>query len=106
MAPADVSKKNERQIMREIYPVVIKMRTDKFNVGDKVRISKYKRIFDKSYRPNWTYELFTIYKKLNTDPHTYLLKDAKDRIMEGCFYEKELMKTEYPNVFLIEKINQ
>ena len=33
----------------------------KFKVGDKVRISKYKRkIFDKGYTPNWTEEIFTV----------------------------------------------
>ena len=31
----------------------------KFAVGDKVRISKYKRkVFDKGYTPNWTEEIF------------------------------------------------
>ena len=31
----------------------------KFKVGDKVRISKYKRkVFDKGYTPNWTEEIF------------------------------------------------
>ena len=31
----------------------------RFKVGDKVRISKYKRkVFDKGYTPNWTEEIF------------------------------------------------
>ena len=31
----------------------------KFKVGDKVRISKYKRkVFDKGYTPNWTEERY------------------------------------------------
>ena len=35
----------------------------KFNVGDKVKITKYKRkIFDKGYTPNWTEEMFLINK--------------------------------------------
>ena len=36
----------------------------KFKVGDKVRISKYKRkVFDKGYAPNWTEEIFLIDKR-------------------------------------------
>ena len=31
-----------------------------FKVGDHVRISKYKNIFDKGYTPNWSEEVFTI----------------------------------------------
>ena len=29
----------------------------KFNVGDRVRISKYKNIFAKGYMPNWSEEI-------------------------------------------------
>lgn len=104
MRPVDVTERNEKRIMREIYPLTIRMREDKFNVGDKVRISKYKKIFDKSYHPNWSYEVYVVHKKLNTEPRTYILKDARDRVLDGCFYEWEMMKTLYPKVFLIEKI--
>ena len=34
----------------------------KFKVGDRVRISKYKNIFAKSYTPNWSEEVFIIKK--------------------------------------------
>lgn len=32
----------------------------RFHVGDRVRISKAKKTFDKGYLPNWTTELFTV----------------------------------------------
>ena len=32
----------------------------KFKVGDYVRISKYKNIFDKGYSPNWSEEIFVV----------------------------------------------
>ena len=38
----------------------------KFNVGDHVRISKYKNIFAKGYTPNWSEELFVVSKIKNT----------------------------------------
>ena len=34
----------------------------KFNVGDHVRISKYKNIFAKGYTPNWSEEIFVVKK--------------------------------------------
>ena len=40
-----------------------------FAIGDKVRISKYKRqVFDKGYTPNWTEEILVIDKILPTQP--------------------------------------
>ena len=40
----------------------------KFQVGDHVRISKYKNIFVKVYTPNWSEELFVIKEITNTGP--------------------------------------
>ena len=37
----------------------------KFEIGDYVRISKYKNIFAKSYAPNWSEEVFVISKVKN-----------------------------------------
>ena len=34
----------------------------KFKVGDHVRISKYKSIFERGYTPNWSEEIFEIKK--------------------------------------------
>ena len=34
----------------------------KFEVGDHVRISKYKNIFAKGYTPNWSEEIFVVKK--------------------------------------------
>ena len=42
----------------------------KFKVGDHVRISKYKNIFDKRYTPNWSEEVFVISKIKKTIPWT------------------------------------
>ena len=41
-------------------------KSTKFNVGDHVRISKYKNIFAKGYTPNWSEEIFVIEKVKNT----------------------------------------
>jgi hypothetical protein len=58
---------------------------NKFKVWDKVGISKYKGTFDKGYLLNWTTELFTVSKVLNTKPVTYKIKDDNEEKIEGIF---------------------
>ena len=65
----------------------------RFNVGDRVRISKFKNIFAKGYTPNWSREIFIVNKINNTVPYTYNLKDLNDEETIGCFYDRELQKT-------------
>ena len=75
----------------------------KFEVGDHVRISKYKNIFAKEYTPNWLEEVFVINKIKNTVPWTYAISDLNGEEITGSFYEKELQKTSQ-NEFRIEKV--
>ena len=109
MTPVEASKKkNEGSVFLKLYG---DMRTKgvraKFKVGDRVRISKYKRsVFDKGYTPNWTEEIFVVDTVVYTDPITYKLKDLSGEEIQGSFYEQELLKTEQPltGPFRIEKI--
>ena len=76
----------------------------KFKVGDKVRISKYKRkIFVEGYTPNWTEEIFLVDKIQSTYPITYRLKDLNNEEIQGSFYEPELLNAKQ-DVFRIEKV--
>jgi len=107
MTPVEGSKKeNEVLVYKNLYKDDKLIRqSNKFIVGDKVRISKYKGTFDKGYLPNWTTELFTISKVLNTNPVTYKVKDWNDEEVEGSFYEPELVKFDKQNEdYEIEKI--
>ena len=47
----------------------------RYNVGDRVRISRLKNILAKGYTPNWSKEIFIINKINDTVPYTYNLKD-------------------------------
>ena len=47
----------------------------KFEVGDHVRISKYKNVFAKRYTRNWSEEAFLVSKIKNTVPSTYVIND-------------------------------
>ena len=60
----------------------------KFQVGDHVRISKYKNIFAKGYTPNWSEEVFVIKKVKNTVPWTYVINEFNGEEIIGTFYEK------------------
>ena len=63
----------------------------KFNIGDSVKITKYKNIFSKGYTKNWSREIFAINSVLKTNPWMYRIKDSKGEKIIGCFYEKELL---------------
>ena len=75
----------------------------KFNLGEQVRISKLKKKFEKGYTANWTEEVFIIQKVQPTIPYTYKLKDTRDEIVKGTFYEPELELAKQ-TTFRIEKI--
>lgn len=107
--PAEVNKYNEHDIKENINRTLKKIsslhtKKPKFKVGDYVRISKYKHNFEKGYTPNWSTELFTIKKINKTIPVTYHIEDQRKKIILGAFYEQELQKSNYSDVYLIEKV--
>ena len=84
MTPTEASKKkNEGTVYFNLYGDMEQLSyKPKFKIGDKVRISKYKRkIFDKGYTPNWTEEIFIIDEIKYTNPITYKLKDLHNKEM-------------------------
>jgi len=52
-------------------------------VGDSVRVSKYKTLFEKDYTPNWTTEVFKIIKVQKNNPVTYLVEDSCGKPVTG-----------------------
>lgn len=104
MKPKDVNKSNEKQVLGDVYTHLKVVGRQKFKIGDVVRISRVKHVFEKGYVPNWTTELFKIAKVKITNPTTYLLEDMNGQPISGGFYEAELQKTKQPDVFLIEQV--
>ena len=106
MAPNEASNKNnEGLVYFNLYGNTKQLiKASAFKVGDKVRISKYKRkVFDKGYTPNWTEEVFVISKIQYTNPITYIIKDLHNEQIQGSFYKEELLKTTQ-TIFRIEKV--
>ena len=64
-------------------------RDPRFKVSDHVRISKYKNIFAKGYKANWSEENFVIKKVKNTVSCTYITNDLNGDEIIGTFYEKK-----------------
>lgn len=79
-------------------------RQPKLKSGQIVRISKYKSIHSKEALPNWSDEIFIIHSIQSERPPSYILKDMKDRILEGIFYEYELQVVQKPDIYRIEKV--
>ena len=106
MTPVKASKKeNELKVWRNLYPEHLEIRdiNPKFSVGDKIRISKKKKTFEKGYTTRWTEEIFTIVEVKLTSPPTYKIADFNGEEIKGTFYEPELQKTSQ-ELFWIEKV--
>ena len=63
-----------------------------FKIGDRVRILKKKKTFEKAFTPNWTEELFIVKGARLTKPVTYNIKDHKGETIKGSFCRQELQK--------------
>ena len=101
-----VSKKeNELKVWRNLYAEHLEIRdiNPKFSVGDKVRISKKKKTFEKGYTTRRTEEIFTIVEVKRTSPVTYKITDLNGEEIRGTFYEPELQATSQ-ELFRIEKV--
>lgn len=102
MRPCDVNFNNIMTVWRNLYEEkgnkekTGKNSKPKFSVGDYVRITKYKHIFQKGYETNWSDEIFVITTIIERLPwRVYTLQDLQNESIIGTFYEKELQKVIY-----------
>ncbi|XP_055997764.1 uncharacterized protein LOC130047190 [Ostrea edulis] len=102
-APAQVNPTNVLKVWKTLYGKQT-TNTLSLQVGDRVRISKAKRTFDKGYLPNWTTELFTISRKV-PGRNIYRIKDDHGEELEGTFYPQELQTViKKDDVYEVEEI--
>ena len=81
----------------------------KFKIGQTVRTTRLRRIFDKGYRGVFTEEVFVVADRFRREPHLdinlYRLKDLNNRPIENSiYYENELLKVELPDKSVINRI--
>lgn len=107
MKPIEVNKENEPELLKNVYRrncLISNGEKNTLQVGNFVRISRYKSLFEKGYTANWSTEIFKIRKIQQTVPISYLLEDLSDHPIHGTFYKHELQKSQCPDVYLIEKV--
>ena len=81
---------------------------NKLKVGDYVRNADKRNIFSKGYTSNWNREFLKVNEVLKTQPTTYKIEDIKGEIIEGKYYEQELLKSEFDfesNNKVLESLN-
>ena len=96
---------NQEKVLTNLYGKKNDKPLPKFKIGDRVRITKKKTIFDKGFTPNWTDEIFTISEIKPTVPVTYTIKDVKGELLGGSFYEQELQLS-HTTTYRVEKVLQ
>lgn len=112
MTPAQASEpKNEKILLRRQKSDVLEQTTapkkpPKFKLGDWVRISREKNVFEKGFLINWSREIFQVVSILDSNPRVYELKDTSGEKIKGSFYEQNMQKTlESPaGEFLVEEV--
>ena len=105
--PVDVTKENAMETWHHLHGKrqVGKMPKD-IHVGDRVRISKVKSVFEKGYLPNWTEEEFFIHS-INTKykPIMFKLQDSAGDVIDGSFYRHEIQPiSRHDDVYVVERI--
>ena len=104
----EVNKRNEHLVPKILFPKIVKKISHTkpvFKVGDTVRIARKKITFQKGYEQTFSYEVFQKAENKNIYPVTYGIKDFKDEVIEGSFYENELEAVDKSdNIWPINKI--
>ena len=82
--------------------------TPKFKIDHYARNADKRNIFSKGYNSNWKREFFKVNDVLKTQTPTYKIEDISGEIIEGKFYEQELLKSEFDfesNNKVLESLN-
>ena len=105
MAPQDVTWDNEEAVWKRLYGQRLKsQKKPQFKVGDRVRLNKIHRTFEKGYLPGWTEEVFVVHRVIPGPVPTYEIHEWDDTPVQGTFYEEDLQKVHVSDVFRIEKV--
>lgn len=113
--PIKVNTNNQNRIFYNLYGFYKKDGDDnlikfKFKIGDYVRISIDKNIFEKGYTPNWSKEIFIIDKIIPKQYPIYKINSLNGEELGLFYYDTELQKVntqEFPyDTYEILKENQ
>ena len=104
MSPNEVTRQNEADLQKRLYGERRK-KVYKFELNDRVRISRNVNKFHKGYEGSWSKEVFVVTGRFPTDPPTYEIQDYSGESVRGKFYAEELQKVDKdPSVFDVERV--
>ena len=109
MRPVDVTVENQSEVWHNIYggKKKLKIKNFAFNIGDWVRISFLKELFDREYSERWSREYYKVVKRERMQGKPlYTLEDYAGDPIEGRFYEEELQPVTVgaDDIYQIEKV--
>jgi hypothetical protein len=111
MAPEKVNEYNEKEVFLNIYKhhskreLLRKLKKPKLKPGDKVRKKYILGPLDRGYYPNWSDNVYTIYKSSkNLVKPLYHIKEANGQVVKQRHYPEELQKIKDNNIYRVEKI--
>ena len=94
MSPLDVNSANQEEVWRRLYGTGPKrpLKPAKFSVGEQVRLASLRYQFYKGYYPKFSHEIFFIHEIHNNQhPIMYTIRDMNGELIEGRFYEEEMV---------------
>lgn len=108
-SPEKVTTENEADVWNRMYAKRFKKKRSSkpsFRVGDRVRLNKKYRTFQKSYLPGWTEEVFIVRDVRRVPIPTYKIQEWDGTPVEGTFYGPDLQKVTVndDDLFRVEKI--
>ena len=117
MRPNSVNDKNEQMLWEQQYvePFVKadklkkkqKQPTFKYKIGDRVRVSYLRTLFQREYHQKWSGEIFTVITRwMREGIPVYELKDYGGDSVAGTFYQPELQAIHFDDDqnFKVEKV--
>ena len=103
--PTEVTWANQTTVFKRLCGRKGSTKSFKFSPGDRVQLSKANRRFKKGYLLNWTEELLTVVKCIETRHPVYLVKDDHGEILEGTCYAEEIQKViKQDDVYKIQSV--
>ena len=114
MAPHEVTAGNEAAVWERLYADRLRAKPRRrakapaLPVGTRVRLNKKHRVFQKSYLPGWTEEVFVVRRVVPRVVPSYRLQEWDGTPVENTFYQQDLKRvnmTDEP-LFRVEKILQ
>ena len=106
MAIQDVTWENEEAVWKRLYDQRLKKKKPQFKVGDRVRLNKIHRTFEKGYLPGWTEKVFVVHRVVPGSVPIYKIREWDDTPVQGTFYDADLQKVHVSDqaLFRIEKV--